>query len=387
MNLYIKKVKNTKGEVKEWLWVNFTENGKRFRKPLKLENTKSNYKKAKEEILPILKYKLLNKDLKKYTSKIPTVNEFIKTSFELNEGGRINSTIKSHKRNYNNHIEDIFGHKKLNEITSNEITRWQNDLQKNKKLAVGTIKKIRGLLYTMFEDAISEEIININPIKNVKTLKEKRTTKDVRAELNPFSIEEIEKILNKTKEQDRNLIAFLFFTGLRIGECIALKWEDINLQNKTINVRRQIVKGEIRVLKTDNSKRIIPIIDILIPFLENQFLLTGNKKSFIFLTKKSNKHYHDGGKIREQIWIKLFKEGDTPYRNLHQTRGTFISTLISNGEDINYVSKIAGHKNVNVTLQHYSEYIPKPNKNFGNCFDKVKSSYDTKLAPSKKEVI
>ena len=59
------------------------------------------------------------------------------------------------------------------------------------------------------------------------------------------------------------------------------------------------------------------------------------------------------------------------YRNLHQTRGTFISTLISNGEDITYVSKIAGHENVKVTLEKYSEYIQSTNKEFGKCFNKI----------------
>lgn len=53
MNIYIKKVKNSKGQEKEWLWINYTINGKRFRKPLDMENTKSNYKRAENEILPI----------------------------------------------------------------------------------------------------------------------------------------------------------------------------------------------------------------------------------------------------------------------------------------------------------------------------------------------
>ena len=69
MNIYIKKVKDSKGREKEWIWINYTINSKRFRKPLELEYTKANYKKAENEILPMLKYKLLNGELikiKKY---------------------------------------------------------------------------------------------------------------------------------------------------------------------------------------------------------------------------------------------------------------------------------------------------------------------------------
>lgn len=385
MNLYIKKVKNSKGEIKEWLWVNFTINGKRFRKPLKIENTKINYKKAVNEILPTLKYKLLNGELKQATKKIPTVNEFIEYSFELHKGNRIDSTIYGHRKNYDKYIKDIFGNQRINNIEADEITIWQNSLQAKNRLSKSYIKKIRGILYTLFEDAINKKYIIKNPINEVKSLKETENPKTIRLKLMPFKTNEIQKLLNISEGQNKNLIATLFFTGLRIGECIGLKWECIDFENKTIQIQRQIVNGKIKnILKTSKSNRIIPIIDSLFPFLEEQFKLTANQKSFIFLTEKTNKHFHSAGRIREQIWIKAINKTDIPYRNLHQTRGTFISTLISNGEDINYVSKISGHDSVSTTLEKYSEYIPVPNKDFGKCFDKVLANNDTKLAPNKK---
>lgn len=156
---------------------------------------------------------------------------------------------------------------------------------------------------------------------------------------------------------------------MRAGECIGLKWEYVDFNKKTIAIREQMVNGEQKqILKTTKSQRTIPIIETLIPYLENQYKITGKYNSYVFLTERTNKHYHSAGKIREQIWIKALEKANVPYRNLHQTRGTFISTLISTGEDINFVSKIAGHENVKVTLEKYSEYIPIKNLNFGNCF-------------------
>ena len=99
MNIYIKKVKNSKGQEKEWLWINYTINGKRFRKPLDMENTKSNYKRAENEILPLLQYKLLNGELNQ-NKKIPTVDEYMKFSFELHSGGRGKTTIYGHQKKY-----------------------------------------------------------------------------------------------------------------------------------------------------------------------------------------------------------------------------------------------------------------------------------------------
>lgn len=386
MNIYIKKVKNTQGKIVETLWVNYTINGKRFRKPLEMENTKANYKRAESEILPLLQYKLLNGELNQ-TKKIPTIEEYMAFSFELHKGGRCQSTIYGHQKNYDKYIKKSFGHKSLDKIKASEITLWQNNLQKEYKLSKSYIHKIRGLLYTMFEDAIENEVIKINPIKKVKSIKQTEDSKVKRIELTPFKTEEINKILSVTTNQDKNLIAILFMTGLRIGECIGLTWDNIDFENKTITIRKQIVNGLIKdILKTSKSKRIIPIIETLIPFLENQKKITGNHNSFVFLTQRTNKHFHSAGKIREQIWIKALKKANVEYRNLHQTRGTFISTLISNGEDITYVSKIAGHENVKITLERYSQYIPVQNMNFGNCFKKIQTPLDTELAPKKNEV-
>lgn len=381
MNIYIKQVKNSKGQTKEWLWVNYTINGKRFRKPLEMENTRANYKRAENEILPLLQYKLMNGELNQ-NKKVPTVEEYMAFSFELHKGGRCSSTIYGHQKNYDKYIKGVFGHKSLDKIKSSELTLWQNNLQKEYKLSKSYILKIRGLLYTMFEDAIENEVIKINPIKKVKTIKQTEESKVKRIELTPFRTEEINQILEVATNQDKNLIAVLFMTGLRIGECIGLTWDCIDFENRTITVKKQVVNGLIKdILKTSKSKRIIPIIEPLIPFLESQKMITGNYNSFIFLTKKTNKHYHSAGKIREQIWLPTLKKANVEYRNLHQTRGTFISTLISNGEDITYVSKIAGHENVKITLEKYSQYIPVQNMDFGKCFKKIKTPLDTELAP------
>ena len=384
MNIYIKRVKNTQGGIIETLWVNYTVNGKRFRKSLELENTKANYKRAENEILPMLKYKLMNGELNTHNKKIPTVDEYMKFSFELHSGNRSESTIYGHIKNYDKYLKGVFGHKSLDKVKASEITLWQNKLQKEYKLSKSYILKIRGLLFTMFEDAIENEIIKINPVKKAKGLKQTEDTKVKRLELTPFKPDEINKILSVATNQDKNLVATLFMTGLRIGECLGLSWDCVDFENRTLTVKKQIVNGQMKnILKTSKSKRIIPIIEALIPFLENQKKLTGEKNSFLFLTKKTNKHYHSAGKIREQIWVKTLKKANIEYRNLHQTRGTFISTLISNGEDINYVSKIAGHENVKITLERYSQYIPVQNMNFGSCFKKIGTLLDTESAPKK----
>lgn len=375
MKLFVKQSKNKQG-IKETLWVDFTHNGERYRKSLKLENTPTNRKLAETKIIPTLHYKVISGEFfKNIKNTIPTVNEYIEKSFELRKGGRCSSTIYAHRNNYAKYIEPLFGNQRIDKISSSDLTIWQNNLQEKEHLAKASILKIRSCLNSMFEDAIEEKIIDFNPITKVKSLNQTEKPKVNRIKLKPFTPKEINSILNAAKGQDKNLIATFFFTGIRASELIGLKWDSIDFERMTISIREQIVNGNHKnILKTTKSRRIIPIIKTLIPFLESQYEITGAQNSHVFLTQRSNKHFHNAGKIREQIWIKTLKLSNVEYRNLHQTRGTFISTLIGNGEDITYVSKIVGHENVKVTLEKYSEYIPVKNDKFGECF---KNSLDT----------
>jgi integrase len=352
------------------LWIRFSLDNNNIRKPLHLEDTKENRKLVNLQIIPKILLKVHSGEFFESESvKIPTVDEYMQKSFELNKGNRSDSTRSMYKNNYNKHVKDIFGDVKITMVTSDDITHWQNNLREKERLAKDSILRIRSCLNVMFEDAINNDIIQINPIKRAKKLRETENPKVKRVPLKPFNLTEIEAILNTLTDSDKNLIATLFYTGMRAGECIGLRWEYVDFLKNTIAVREQIVKGERREkLKTTTSKRTIPIIAALLPYLKKQYELTG-KNDYVFLTKRSNKPYYGAGKIREQIWIKALKEGGVSYRNLHQTRGTFISTLVSSGEDINFVSKIAGHENVKVTLEKYSEYIPVKNLNFGNCFN------------------
>lgn len=80
-------------------------------------------------------------------------------------------------------------------------------------------------------------------------------------------------------------------------------------------------------------------------------------------------HFWDISKIRTGYWKKDLNKSEIPYRKIHITRHTFCSTMISSGEDVNYVSKIAGHSSTKMTLEVYSKYIPNKNRNFGKIFN------------------
>lgn len=377
MKLYVKKAKNKDG-IKETLWVDFMHDGKRYRKPLKLDNTPANRKMAEKKLIPALHYQIISGEFFKNTDKkIPTVDEYMRVSFKLQSGSRSEAVQYDYEKKYLKHLAPIFGNTLIDQVETNDITKWQNHLLKVKKLKPKTIKQIRGILNTMFEDALKEKDAAIvkNPVVGVGKLKEEiKISEDnindiIDEAIKPFSIDEIALILDNAVDiQMRNLFALLFMTGCRGGEAISLTWEKVNFRKKEILINRKVRQGVFGLPKY-RSIRKIPILDALMPYLKNQYKLTGDKDSFVFLNNR-DKHFWDISKVRESYWKNTLKNARVNYRTPHQARHTFISTLISNGDDINYVSKLAGHDSVKTTLEVYSHFIPNNNATFGSIFNK-----------------
>ncbi len=335
------------------MWITFYHQSKRYRKSLGLDDTKANRKLALNTIIPEIQYKLNSGEFfnNENEKKVPTVGEFAKVSFEIHSGHRKESSLDRMVSAYNRHIVPYFADTRMDEVKPSQISTWQNTLLNKASLCPKSIKSVRTILNVIFEDAVNDGLITSNPVRKASRLPNQKPPT-----IKPFSVEEIQKILNTCKSQFRNFFAIGFFTGMRTGEIIGLKWEDIDLKNRTINIKRSIGKGMISTPKTQSSYREIEILNPLLPYLENQFKVTGDKESFVFLTS-GNQHYFDSNKIRDYSWKKTLEEADIPYRTIYHMRHSFASLMISNGEDILWVSHMLGHSTPDMTLKKYAKYI------------------------------
>lgn len=376
MKIYVKKVKNSQGIVKEWLWIDFNDNdGIRQRKTLKLENTPANRKLAKNKIIPDLLHKLENS--KFIEKKIPKLDDYQKKSFEMNEGSRSPSTQNDYKIAYNKHISPHLGHLKLDEIKASHIKLWQSKVLK--VVSPRRVRTIRAILSTILKDALSDELIDKNPLTLVKTAKVSKT------EITPFSLNEISLILDKSDGQERNFFALGFMSGMRSGEMIGLKWCDVNFFKSEIRITRTRKMGVDGKTKTESSNRTIDILDSLMPYLKSQYKLTGDKDSYVFLNKFSEPIY-DIKRIRETSWKKTLKACGIDYRTIYQTRHSFATMMLENGEDILWLSNMLGHTDSSMTLSKYTHYIKRKEKKRGEFLNGTFSSFGTELAPSEKLV-
>ncbi|MEA3498052.1 MAG: tyrosine-type recombinase/integrase [Campylobacterota bacterium] len=328
------------------LWVRFSLNGEVIKQSLNIEDSKANRKLATTQIIPQMLLKVHSGEF--FENKIvPTVKEMIYKSLEIHQGSRKLVTQTQQKANYEKHIIPVFGNRKLDTIKASELAIWQNKLLL--KLAPKTVSVLRVIFYTVFDDALRDELINKNPFIIVKAPSNQPIKK-----INPFTKDEIYKILPKIKLSMRCYFAIGFFTGMRSGEIMALRISDIDMKNKIIKVTKSRNNKVESAPKTKNSIREVDIIDALVPYLEEHLKLYPTN-DYLFKSNR-DKAFDYSSQISTTYWVTALKDLNFEYRNMHQMRHTFASLMIASGEDILWVSSMLGHKNSSITLSVYAKY-------------------------------
>ncbi len=340
------------------MWITFYHQSKRYRKSLGLDDTKANRKLAEQRIIPEIVYKLNSGTFfDNQKQKVPTVGEYAKVSFDLHRFDRSPFTQADYERAYRLHIEPYFDKKPLDEIKPSDLARWQNRLLET--LGPRRVGNIRIVFNMFFVDAMKDDLIQRNPFTLVKAPRRVESR-----EKKPFAIEEIYRIVDYMPQHIKAFFAIGFFTGMRTGEIIALKWEDIDFDAKVIQVRRRIRMGVEGPPKTKNSIRDVEIIDTLLPYLHDNHTIMPDDAIYLFENNRG-KPFSTANKISAWYWKPALEALGIPYRNLYQMRHTFASMMIANGEDILWVSQMLGHKDSSMTLQKYARYIKQDGRKRG----------------------
>lgn len=322
-----------------------------YRKSTKKKATKANFdwvKKNAQDILLQLVGKAIQADQEILFS------EYGYKSLEINAPNRKENTNKDYMADYKRHILPHFGKWKLSQIRSSDIKAWQGRLHAL-NLSGKRINNVRTVFRGILQDAFFDELIVRNPFDFVKRPKIEK------AIIKPFNISEVTLMINTSKGWFQNYLIIAFFTGMRIGEIIGLKWEDINFHEMYISVQRSISKGVVSTPKTDRSIREVEILAPVFKALKKQFKSTGLQNSYVFLTQYGE-HYVNAFSIADNFWKPTLRMCGLDVRTLYQTRHTFASIMLQQGEEIAWISDMLGHTDIHTTLTKYARYIPRKEK-------------------------
>jgi integrase len=332
--------------------------GRRTRPSTGLEDTEDNRKTLVHDVIPDIERQIAKGTYLPKAERVAvvkTVKDYGELSFKRHVNERRKHVQQSYKNHFIKHIVPKFGKKLITSVTSMQLLDWQNEKLEN--YTVSTVKKYRSIFYTILNDAVVEGIIDINPFNRVPSpvvIEEYNEDDDLDEEdkhVDPFTLDELQHILSRVNNYKKNFFGIMAFSGIRPGELVALKWSDIDFESETFKVLRTRVRSEFGPTKTISSKRTVEMIGNVKEYFLSQYNITGgNIFDMVFLNSSSKPFYsHD-------TIAKQFKEllDDKDKRYLYQLRHTFASLMLTNDEDIAWVSQMMGHKNPDITLKVYA---------------------------------
>lgn len=249
----------------------------------------------------------------------------------------------------------MFEETKLNKITDRDIIHWKKEVLSN--YAVITRRMAEGNLNAFFNWCIKNKKINDNPFNYVD--REKNTKR--KNKINFWTEEEFKQFIEVVDDDMyKRLFTAFFYTGLRKGEMLGLKYKDINFENHEIHLNRsaKYVAGKTIInhdMKTSTSHRVVP-------FPRWLDLGSGEQEEFVF----NPKIY---GYLNEKFYFYQEKVEGLKKIRIHDLRHSYIAMLIHKGIDIYTIKEVAGHAKISTTLDTYGHLYPDKRKEITNLFD------------------
>lgn len=331
------------------VYVSGSLNGNRYRlstgKTATSANMKwvdTNWRSCIENILNSTPQKKVGKDesllLKHYGQK----------SLEANAGSRKELTNMEYQQIFDTRIAPLFGDKYLDEIMNTDLKKWQSDLALE-GLSSSRGNNIRTVFNGILNDAVGDKLISENPFKFVKRFESDHV------EIYPFRLDEVNLLIDSADGFFKNMVSLAFFTGMRTGELMALRWDDIDWHRNAIIIRHSVRGGKKGKCKTVGSRREIEMLPRAKKALKDQYLITGLKNQEVFLNTRGDGFAHSNS-LSDRYWHALCKKCDLPKRDFYNTRHTFATLMVSHGEDILWVANMLGHTDTTMVIKRYAKY-------------------------------
>ena len=375
--------KNGKKVWKGTISIGYDENGKLKRKVF--------YGNTKNEVVD----KIANFKAKQNLDDIPaddkiTLQEwFYNYLFQFRIHDMKPSTFDRYYGIYNNYVlNSPIGKRKLIDLRTIDFQKYYTVLLKEK--AVSNVKSINRYISTCINEAVRQGYINKNYTVNVRLPKTEESET-----INVLSIQDQRKFIEYIKNNDvelKNFFILALGTGMRQGEIMGLKWNDINFKTKTITITRSLKKvtfinadGSRRseyieqTPKTKSSIREIPISESVLKCLKDQEKIQKLNKLYIDNSLYINSDYVFTDKIGNTIdknkpnrhFRAILEKLDITPIKFHSLRHTFATRLFEKNIPVKTVQSLLGHKDINTTMNIYTHVMKEQKEKAINILDDI----------------
>nr|WP_314892347.1 site-specific integrase [uncultured Campylobacter sp.] len=241
--------------------------------------------------------------------------------------------------------------REIESIKASELKLWFS--QMNKEVSAKTLRDYKSCLNQIFQLAKYDEFIRNNPIDYI------RNFNLIKPKIQPFTDSEVKQILGSSKAYSLKFQIFLkigFYTGMRTGEILALKKENIDFNKRFIYVKLSRSKFGENSPKTAGSIRQVPIVDALYCDLE-KYVLFHVFHSYLFVNQY-REPYNTDFSFTRYCWKPLLKSLNIPYRKLYVMRHTYATNVLKNTDISPYeLSRLLGHSSTEMVFNRYVKFI------------------------------
>ena len=296
------------------------------------------------------------------------------------------STFSIMQGRVNNHIKPYFNDMYLDKITLRQCQDFTNRMFKK---TPASYKDVTNIVKNVLDYAIRLDIIKSNPMLYVIKPRKRLAISETEKHGNFYNKDELNNFLAAAKDTNLKkyaLFRLLSYSGMRVGECLALTWHDLDFNKKMVSISKTVasIKGGVIVQppKTVSSNRKISLDDMTIQILKKwqleqrkQLLKIGinamNNKQIIF-SNYENKYSRDS---TVNLWIKQIAKKAGLYQiSTHGLRHTHATLLVASGMDIKQVQARLGHSKIDTTLNIYTHVLKEKNDNTGDEFARYMSN-------------
>lgn len=275
------------------------------------------------------------------------------------EGKLKPTTLSGYRSNLRRHIYPALGHLHFTEVTTDVLQQFLSDRQ---ELAHNTLHTMLVLISEILDSAVEDGLIAKNPALSKKLF----IPSDRKKQRKALTLDELQDIIRQLRSlkdvRQKCLLALMLFTGMRRGEVLALRWENVDFAQETITVSQALSYSSnqpiLSTTKTANGLRTIPmnslLKELLLPYRSAGYIIGGEKP------------------ITHMVFKRLYKElsktvnlhGATP----HVFRHSYLSLLNQAGVDPKTIQAIGGHGNFMLT---YNIYVHSSNQQMKTAGERV----------------
>lgn len=272
----------------------------------------------------------------------------------------VESTRKNYRSTLQNYWVPYLADKPLDIVTPVLMRKIVNNIEWTSPVRR---KNAIRLVTTIFTQAVRDELITRNPASSIPP------TRVAKRELDPFTRPEADLVIAKLYELTSGLqqiyaifFEFSFYTGMRPGEAMALRWAEVDMRKKTARVCRIRIYGKIQERTKTKTSREVLLNDRAIKALEKARPLTAARSDYVFAPEGSgdkSELFIRSETGPKRYWLSALRKLGIRHRRMYDTRHTYATMCLMSGMNPAFIAAQLGHS-VQVLLSTYAKWISSP---------------------------